>query len=214
MMNILGIIVSFAYVFLILFLGRFVERRSKELSRKFVHIMVSNWWFIGMIFFNSPWVASIVPAAFIVLNALSYRKNLFTAMERGEGKGDLGTVYYAISLCILSFLTLGRTPKEAIIGGAGFLVMGYGDGLAAVVGTSVKSKKLLGTNKSLAGSLTMLGASFIVLLLFLLAGGLANAVLVSLLVAIAATLAELITPWGFDNLTVPLLVSGLLALVY
>ena len=44
--NILGIIVSFIYVFSVIFLARFLERFGKEASRKAVHILVCNWWLV------------------------------------------------------------------------------------------------------------------------------------------------------------------------
>ena len=130
-------------------------------------------------------------------------------MERGQGRGDLGTVYYAISLLILalfSFLAYGNP----IIGGLGILMMGYGDGLAAVVGKKYPlGPYQLGDNKkSLSGSLTMFVASFLVGFLFLSVTGQSQALVPALGLSAIATALEAITPWGLDNLTVPLLSSA------
>lgn len=202
--NFWGIIVSFAYVFAILFLARYLERYGKEASRKAVHILVSNWWLLAMLFFSHPIWAAVVPACFVVLNYLSYRYNLFSAMERGSGKGDLGTVYYAISLLVLALLTFspGRSP---IVGGVGILIMGYGDGLAAVIGSRWPFGRytIFGSGRSLSGSAAMFAASFAVSLLLLLAIGQPAAILAAL-----ATLLEAATPLGLDNLTVPLVTAG------
>ena len=53
--NLLGIILSFIYVFIILGLSTLLQKRglSTEGSRKLVHIGVSNWWLIAMACFNN-----------------------------------------------------------------------------------------------------------------------------------------------------------------
>ncbi len=207
--NILGIIVSFIYVFAVIFLAGFLERFGKEASRKTVHILVANWWLIAMIFFTSPLWAAFVPACFVLLNGLSYRFNLFSAMERGEGRGDLGTVYYAISLLILALFSFSPYGSP-IIGGLGILVMGYGDGLAAVIGKKypLGPYRLGGNQKSLSGSLTMFLSSFLVSFLFLSLTGQSRTLVPALALSVIATVLEAMTPWGLDNLTVPLLTSA------
>ena len=207
--NILGIIVSFIYVFSVIFLARFLERFGKEASRKAVHILVCNWWLVAMIFFDSPIWAAVVPACFVALNYLSYRFQLFSSMERGAGKGDLGTVYYAISLFLLALISFGPL-QNPIVGGVGILIMGYGDGLAAVVGTSWPKRpyQLLGAEKTLSGSLTMLVTSFLVTLVLLAATGQPQVLMPALTLALLATGLEAIMPLGLDNLTVPLVSAG------
>ncbi len=208
--DVLGLIVSFAFVFLVIGLSRPLERRGKEGSRKFVHVMVSNWWIIAMVFFDSPGFAVVAPAVFVVLNYLSYRLGLFSSMERHEGRRDLGTVYYAISLVVLSLLTF-RQGAAPYIGAVGILIMGWGDGLAAVVGKRYGTRKvtIFGATRSLQGSLTMFVVSFVVCFVILSIYDPAQALLASLTVAAGATIAEALTPLGFDNLTVPLLSSAL-----
>jgi phytol kinase len=208
--DVLGLILSFGYVFLIIGLSKPLEKVGKETSRKFVHVMVSNWWIIAMIFFDSPRYAVIAPAVFVVLNALSYRFNLFSSMERREGRGDLGTVYYAITLVVLSLLTF-RNGMAPYIGGIGILIMGWGDGFAAIVGKRYGTRKvtIFGAIRSLQGSIAMFGVSFVVCFVILSIYDPTQALLASVTIAAGATLAEALTPLGFDNLTVPLLSSAL-----
>ena len=125
-------------------------------------------------------------------------------MERG-GKGNLGTVYFPISLLILVLLTFTDViGASTYIGAIGILIMGYGDGLAAVIGKKY-GKHPLAFGKSFEGSITMFIVSFLVTFTILVRyGSLASAVLVGLGVAIAGTVIELFTPKGLDNLTVPL----------
>ncbi|MBU5590262.1 hypothetical protein KQI89_00630 [Clostridium sp. MSJ-4] len=213
MNNLWGILISILFVLLVIGLSSLLTNRniiSGEGSRKFIHIGVSNWWIIAMLFFDNHYYASIVPAIFIVINYLSYKQNLFKAMERGGGKEDLGTVYFAVSLLILSFLTFQKSTTP-LIGAMGILVMGYGDGFAAVVGSKFgKHKYYIGNNKkSIEGSLTMLIVSFIVSFTILNIYGIINGVSISLLISVIATLVEAVSPLGLDNITVPIISSAL-----
>ena len=104
MNNWLGILVSYLYIGLIIVGANLFKKRSKEASRKFIHIMLGNWWFIAMYFFTNVWFVAFVPASFVIINYLSYKKNIIKVMERDEQDG-LGTVYYAISLLILAIIS-------------------------------------------------------------------------------------------------------------
>ena len=68
MMNWLGEIVSFAYIALVIVCAKLFEKKGKEISRKFIHIMLGNWWIIAMIFFDNVWFASFGPAVFVLVN--------------------------------------------------------------------------------------------------------------------------------------------------
>ena len=218
--NLLGIIISLLFVFCIIGISTILTKKkiiSGEVSRKFIHIGVCNWWIIAMIFFDNRYYAAIVPALFVVINYISYKYQVIEAMERDGGKKDLGTVYYAISLLILALFTVGE-GNNGYIGALGILTMGYGDGLAAVVGTFKGTKyTLIGENlKSKEGTFTMLVVTFTVITLVL--GictdiAIVGVILYSLGLSIVATLLELFTPHGLDNLTVPIGVSLIYYLV-
>ena len=208
MNNVFGIIFSIISVFLIIGVSSILTRfnlLSNEGSRKFIHIGVSNWWIIAMIFFNNNIYASIVPALFVVINYISYKKQVFKAMERDGSKNDLGTVYFALSLLILSLITF-KNVEYSYLGALGILIMGYGDGFAAVIGVKYgKNKfKVLGNEKSIEGSLAMFIFSFIVSIVILYIFNPVNIILYSLVLAIISTFLEAFSPYGLDNLAVPL----------
>lgn len=218
-MNLLGIIVSYGYIALAIVGAKIFEKRGKEASRKFIHIMLGNWWFIAMYFFTNVWCALLVPASFVIINYLSYKKNLIKVMERDEQDG-LGTVYYAVALFILALVTFGILKKPEL-GLVPTLVMAYGDGLAAVIGKTIKSKKykLSDTKKSFAGSVTMFVIST------LLIGGYlwfthstafwqtAHWPLIAGLMGFAITAIEAVSGKGWDNITVPLSTLVMLILI-
>lgn len=209
-MNWLGILVSYLYIALVIAGGKIFEKRGKEASRKFIHIMLGNWWFIAMYYFTNVWFAMFVPITFVIINYLSYKKGIIKVMER-EKQDGLGTVYYALSLLILVIISFGIFNKPSL-GLIPCLVMAYGDGLAAVIGKMIKSKKctIFGSTKSVAGSVTM----FIVAAL-LIGGYLAFThkmvfwetgrwPLISIMMAYVITSVEAVSAKGTDNITVPL----------
>jgi phytol kinase len=216
----LGLAASYAFVFGFIGVATFLLRRrvlNATATRKVIHVGVAHWWIIAMITMNDPWVASVGPASFIVINSLALRFHLLPAMDEAADSRNLGTVYFPIILLVLVNLCWrGIMPPWA--GGIAVLVLGWGDGLAALVGERSLERgfRIWGGRKSLAGTAVMFGASFAVTLVFTLIfnarfGALLPALGVSAVVAAAATTVELLTPFGIDNLTVPLAVAGVYA---
>ncbi len=216
MNNIFGLIVSILYVGIIIVSAKVFEKAGKEASRKYIHIMLSNWWIIAMIFFDNMYWAATAPAIFVVINYLSYKKGIIKVMERDDSddnKESLGTVYYALSLLILALITFGPLHNPSL-GLCGILVMGYGDGLAAVIGQAIKSKEFVisGNKKSLAGCLTMFCVTLMIFVGFLVYSNAEYIAIKSILVALLMTIVEAVSIKGTDNITVPLTTS-LLALL-
>jgi phytol kinase len=207
--NLTGLIITFAFVFLIIGISTLVAKlnvgTNGEISRKIVHIGVANCWWISMYFFDSPLWASIAPAAFIILNFISVKRKIFKAMERETT--SYGTVYYPISLMILSIVCFsGTTPLYT--GAIAMSCMGYGDGFAAVIGSKFGKHKFtipfLNTQKSVQGCATMLIVSFTATLAILHFHNIPHPLIPAVFIAIVAAALETLTPDGFDNLTVPI----------
>lgn len=207
MQNILGIVVSYLFVGIIIVSAKFFMKENSEASRKYIHILLGNWWFIAMYFFDNAMWASLVPLTFVAINYISYKKNLIGVMEREEQDG-LGTVYYAISLFVLAIYSFGII-KNSAVGLVGILVMAYGDGLAAVIGKTIPSKKYKVGNsqKSVAGSLTMLVISFIIISIFLVSNSVEFWQLKAIIVSVIITIVEALALKGTDNVAVPILTS-------
>lgn len=211
MNNIFGVIVSIVFIGIIFVAAKLFEKAGKEASRKFIHIMLSNWWIIAMVFFDNVFSAALLPALFIVINYASYKMDIIKVMERNEGeenKDSLGTVYYAISLFILALITFGPL-NNPLVGLCGIAVMGYGDGLAAVIGQTVKSPEyIIGKNKkTLAGSIAMFCVTLMIIAGFLTYNQSTYVAIKSVLIAVLMTVIEAVSIKGTDNLTVPLLTS-------
>ena len=213
MNNVIGLIVASIYILVIFLTSKLFKKKGKEVTRKYIHIMLSNIWFISLAFFDNFIIAAILPMLFVIINSLSYKYNLIKIMEREDKKEGIGTVYYAISLTILSLVTF--YIDKPILALPGILIMGYGDGLAAVVGQNIKSKSfnIFGSTKSIAGSTTMFIVSLIISVLIFAFIGVDYLIAKSILIAFIATTLEAISVKGLDNITVPIIITAIVGYI-
>jgi len=219
--DIIGLISSYVYAFGLLVV---VEKIGsvfswpQHLTRKIIHIGAGMWIWAILVLFDT-WQIGIIPfATFILLNYIFYRKETFKMMDRKESTP--GTVYFAISITILFVLFWRKDgPIDYLaIAVASIMAMTWGDALASIFGIQWGKKRirLSGSDKSWIGSFTMLLVSILSIFLSLLIiskSGLSPfgfampqdaLIKASLLTGVAATIAEMISPAGTDNLTVPL----------
>jgi len=204
----LALLISFIYVFAMIGIAEGLRKwrsYSVDFTRKFIHIAVGMWAYGTVLLFERKEFAIIPPLIFIFINAFSYWKGTFKAMETGE-KGQLGTIYFPLSFSVLTWL-LWDQPHLLV---ASLMPMTWGDALAAVIGKRIGKRKFsIGKiTRSLEGSLTMFIAGWIATFipLILLPSsemGVLNALGLSGLTSLMATVVEALSPHGMDNLTVP-----------
>lgn len=213
--NIVGLIISFAFLGAVIVFAFVLGKKttiSSETMRKIIHIGVSNWWFLEISLFTTLSYALVGPIFFIITNSF------FTFLDWGrfigmdDRKRNYGLIYFPVTLLLLVIFQYQGflAPIACTIG---VLVMGYGDGLAALIGRKWGKRKLSipSGGKTWLGTLVMFLVSFLVTFLGLMTTSLPleSVFGVSLLVGVVASLVEAITPLGLDNLTVPLLVAFL-----
>jgi phytol kinase len=214
--DIIALLASFAYVFAMIGVGEAFRKwrgYSVDFTRKFIHIAVGMWAYGTVLLFERRTFAIIPPLAFVGINALSYWRGTFKAMETGE-KGNLGTIYFPLSFAVLIWVFWGR-PHLIV---AGLMPMTWGDALAAVVGRRIGRRRytVLGSTRSAEGSVAMFVAGWVATLVALALLGpvdLFTAVWVSAVTALGAAVVEAVSPWGIDNLTVPAASAVMLALM-
>jgi phytol kinase len=201
--NIIGLGISVVYVFVIIGIVYIIKTKTTLpliYRRKIVHIAISNWWIIAMVFFDHVVYASIIPLILLILNYAS--TNLKILEEVDEIGTSYGIIYYPLSMLILVILFFGFI-KAPYIGLVGALIMGYGDGLAGIVG-QLFGKTKHSFQKTWIGSLVMFVTSLIITLFVDLLYESDHLILSIVLVPLLATLLEAIGEKGLDNLTVPI----------
>jgi phytol kinase len=213
--DIIALIASFVYVFAMIGAAELLRKwrgYSVDFTRKFIHIAVGMWAYGTVLLFENRVFAIIPPLAFVAINAFSYWRGTFKAMETGE-KGNLGTIYFPLSFAALIWLFWGR-PHLIV---ASLMPMTWGDALAAVVGRRIGRRhySVLGSTRSVEGSMTMFLAAWVatsMTLILLGTGDPMTALWISAVTAFFAALVEAVSPWGIDNLTVPAISALVLAL--
>ncbi len=210
------LVLVFLYLATLVGIAEFLSRSFQddpEITRKVVHIGSGNvilfaWWLD-----IAAQVIIIAAAIAAVIALVSYFTAILPSIN-SVGRKSLGTLFYAISIGVLTWLFWEDYPQYTVIG---ILVMTWGDGLAAVIGQRFGKHpyRILGINKSWEGSAAMAIATFVVTfgILALTIGSYAQAFICGLLVALVATTLEAFSKFGLDNLTVPI-ASSLFCYVY
>ena len=223
--DILGLIFSYVFAFGMLLLVEAIRRWRNyptEFTRKLVHIGAGMWiWVILLLFYH--WQFAIIPTAtFIIFNALFLRYHIFSAMDPKEGTTP-GTVYFAFSCTLLLFIfhtewEQGFPRGYEYYAMSGIMAMTWGDAFSAIIGKRFgkHSYRVPGSKKhrrTLEGSLAGFVFTFVavtITLAILSPLTLPLILIGGLIAAIVGTLLEAVSPYGSDNLTVPIVVAILL----
>jgi len=214
MTELAGLGLGFIYIVVVIAIANTMSKLPYELSRTFAHIMTANWWFIASLTMSSYWVVMATPIFFIIFNILNAIFNWIPCLNSKVRNTNFGTVYYAISVFILIQLFF-FTPSLKIVAGLGILVMGYGDGFAALIGQAFgkHTYTIFRGHKTIEGSLSMLMISVVVVYSYLYFSTPAISWSMVIMIPLLATLIEGISPYGLDNFFVPL-ITALIYFVY
>ena len=189
-----------AEVFAGFLLSRFGRWRS-EYVRKFIHILTSLIIVPCEYCIRSPYWRPVIPALFIAINAFAVLSGLIGPLGIRNPKRNIGLVLYPVSVTAVVLLeSFGIIAASSAV--CGVLIMGCGDGAAAVVGTlrgkhgyTVYGKY----RKSLEGSLAMAVAASAIVLIFTDMG-----IIPALIIGLVMAAVENISPSSVDNVSVPL----------
>ncbi len=214
--DIWALIYSYVYAFGLLGIIEFIGKKAgwpQWVTRKFVHIGAGMWvW--GIWYFFDTWYIGIIPfATFIVLNYIFYRYRIFKTMD--EEDSSPGTVYFAfsITLLFLLFWRKGLPQDRVYLAIAPIMAMTWGDALASLIGKGFgrHSYTIFNHTRSWEGSLVMFLVSFFAVFISLnILPGMPSILLPAITAAAVAAIAEGLSPFGTDNLTVPLITACVL----
>jgi phytol kinase len=207
-----ALVVSYAYVFGVIALGEVLRRighRPPEFTRKFIHIGVGMWVIGTVLLFETWYLALIPPATFVVINAVSYIRGTFKAME-SEERERLGTIFFPIAFGAVVYYFW----CQPVLMVASMMPLTWGDAMAGILGGRYGHYHYtIGKQtRSLEGSIAMLFWSWVTTSLalfvmpYLMGKPLIDWMLALIyggVVALVSTLVEAWSPWGIDNLTIP-----------
>lgn len=193
---------------------------SRDISRKITHICAGSVIIFLPLYQDGDWSQYLNITVFAVWTLLLVQKGLFAAdddqavktMTRTGDKKELlrGTLYFVIVAMIC-----GSLYYKQFAGVLAMAVLGWGDGLAPIIGVKYgKMKYRVLSDKSVEGSLAFLAGSVFAGLFFvwLIVPGAFNPGKI-IIIAVIATIIEGISPKEVDNLLIPATVILLTAVL-
>jgi phytol kinase len=181
---------------------------SRELIRKLAH-MSSALFAAGLPLVLRFDEIALLGIFFAGLMATSQRVGIFTAIH-GVSRRTYGETLFPLGIAVLALVSPSRLPFAY-----GVLVLGLGDGLAALVGERYGRRPipLLRTRKTLWGTGAFLGVCFALGVVLLAPTGVSPMYLfaAAAVMAVALTPIELFLTYGLDNLALPPVAGLLLA---
>lgn len=178
---------------------------SPDANRRWVHFFVGISVSITPFIFSSNVQPTALATLFIILNSLAFKKDSFKGIHSQDRK-SFGTIYFPVGylLLILGFWSF---PEFLVVS---LLILAISDPLAAQVGQSTQNPsifKLWTDEKTIQGTVAFFISSFLIVYMmshFLL--GYSNNYLVglALFTAFGATVAEVTSCRGTDNISIPL----------
>ena len=204
-----GYILSLGYGVLCLLAAFLLSRFGvpKGITRKLVHIFIGFEWVILYAYHGVTYHFLIVCLAFLALLLVAYKKKLLK-MISSDGDNAPGTVYYAVSMSLMALASLFDSRFMLSFGIAVF-VTSLGDGFAGLLGGLIKKHNhAIYKQKTLVGALANFVLSTTTALVFMLVFGDMGLTPTHCLVIGALSVGiELISGFGLDNITLPLLVA-------
>ena len=211
--NALVTLLTFVYVFSVPPIMDYLVTNHalpRDISRKITHICAGSAIVFLPLFIDTGWSHYLNITVFAVWTVLLIQKGLFAAdddqavktMTRTGDKRELlkGTLYFVIVAMICGTLYYKQFP-----GVLAMAILGWGDGLAPIIGTRYgKLKYRVLSDKSVEGSLAFLVGSIFAGLFFvwLIVPELFDAGKI-VTIALIATVVEGVSPKEVDNLTIP-----------
>ena len=214
--NALVTLLTFVYVFSVPPLMDYLvtnHNLPRDISRKITHICAGSAIMFLPLYIGGDWSHFLNITVFAVWTVLLIQKGLFAAdddqavktMTRTGDKRELlkGTLYFVIVAMICGTLYY-KQPAGVMA----MAMLGWGDGLAPIIGTRYgKMKYHILSDKSVEGSLAFLVGSLCAGLFFvhLIVPESFDATKI-IIIAVIATVVEGVSPKEVDNLTIPVAV--------
>ncbi len=231
--------IALFYVLIVLTAGDLLRRRlnlKPDFTRKVIHLFAgAAIWTVP--YYPHPWMATLVAFTFVVFLVIAGAERFsryFEAMARPEDleHGSIrGPLWYAVSITVLTGLfTFTGLEQIYFVPAAAIHIMMFGDGLSAPIGMKYGQRYrrvIFGSERSLHGSLALFVFGLLGTLIAFWFFGIFNygtlvgssgilwsqMITLALTGAASATLIELVSPKGSDNVTVPFLTTVVMLIV-
>jgi len=198
------------YILLLIFC-EFLNRRkniSSEHTRKLAHFLSTLSVLLFPYVFKDEGYVLAICTVFFVLLLIANIKHILQSID-GVGRRTGGSHLLALSVGICYHLSV--MLENGMLFTLPILILAICDPIAGIIGKCFRSRRIL-NEKTLAGSLAFLFTSLCISLFYLSTIQYKSVFVVSLIIALTASIIELLSPRGTDNLTIPLVVVVILIL--
>ena len=205
---------SLAFIAVVLLINQQLWQRDLvrgEASRKLAHIAIGSFiaaWPLYMSYAEIRWALLIGLVCAVIVRQLVLFPSIFDVKRR-----SIGDIAAPIIILLAAFLEPSRTIFAAMV-----LHIAFADGMAALIGSRFGHKtayNIFREKKTLAGTAAFFGSSVLIMvaaLLFRPVIDTAAFMLYVVAIPLLTTFAENVSPRGFDNISVPIIVITLLLL--
>lgn len=180
------------------FIGKILK--DNEISRNIIHICAGMGWMLYKILFPASVHPIIISFTFVLLTVITHKLKI-SFIERTDG--SYGTVYYTISMLIMSALGYGN-PVLFDIFGLAIVCLGCGDASANIIGSRY-GKKIIYKNKSIQGTVACFCSSLLAMIVLTFSFKIEISLVSIGILAVLCAITELFAG-EYDNILIPLVV--------
>ena len=182
------------------------RRLHGEAARKFVHIIIGSFVAAWPLYVSYEVIQ--ITLGLTLLGVLGVRLLNITPSLFDVDRSSFGVWLAPLVMLLVALLEPSRTVFSVVV-----LHVALADGFAAVVGSRFGRRRFAWQKKTALGTLTFFAVSILIMVIALLFQPVIDVELVMLylvIVPLTTSFLEYISPYGLDNLTVPLAVFLLL----
>ena len=202
----------FAIILFIIFsliISNYAHRKgllSSEKNRRLMHATVGIIMSFSTIIFSSKFIPSILAIAFVFFNIIAFKSKLLPGIHSQKRK-SYGTIYFPLSYLIVSYLFWEK--NEFLI--LSLLILAISDPIAAHIGSkkgSIWKFRVWYDYKTISGTIAFFTSSILILIIgniFILKYNLIDSISFILITATFATISEITSKKGTDNLSIPII---------
>jgi len=202
----------FAVVFFIIFsliVSNYAHRKrllSPDENRRLMHTTIGLMMSFSTIIFSSKFFPLLLAITFLFFNIIAFKSNLLSGIHSQKRK-SYGTIYFPLSYLVVSYLFWEKNQFVIL----SLLILAISDPIAAHIGSgksSIRKFKVWHDYKTINGTIAFFISSILILVIgniFILEYKLIDSINFILITAIFATLSEITSKKGTDNLSIPII---------
>ena len=197
------------FIIFFLIISNYAQRKnlfSPDENRRLVHATVGILMSFSTIIFSSKFSPLLLAITFIFFNIIAFKSKLLSGIHSQKRK-SYGTIYFPLSYLIVSYLFWEK--NEFVI--LSFLILAISDPIAAQMGSrknSIRKFKVWYDYKTINGTIAFFISSIFILVIgniFILKYKLIDSIFFIFFTAIFATISEITSKKGTDNLSIPII---------